>query len=78
MPLSVEHLQECGLALAQRRAMRGLDLAGPLRVDQRLRALRPRQQDAAFLKGLADRGDPETQGGGIEPLAAGIKLGSAR
>ena len=55
--------------------MRGFDLAGPLGIDQRLRAPRPRQQDAAFLKGLADRGDPETQGGGIEPLAAGIKLG---
>ena len=40
--------------------MGGLDLAGALRIDQRLRTLRPRQQDAAFLKGLADRGDPES------------------
>ena len=31
--------------------------------------LRARQQNAAFLEGLADRGDPETQIGGIEPLA---------
>ena len=58
--------------------MAGFDLGGALGIDQRCRSLRPRQQDAAFLKGLADRGDPETQIGGIEPLAAGIKLRPAR
>ncbi len=53
--------------------MRGLDLAGPFGIDQCLRSGRARQQDAAFLKGLADRRDSKTQIGGVEPLAAGIE-----
>jgi hypothetical protein len=40
--------------------MSGFDLTGPLRIDQGIRSARPRQQDAAFLKGFADRGDAET------------------
>src|SRR5882672_8141268 len=55
--------------------MGGLDLAGPLGIDQRLRSLRPCQQNAAFLKGFADRRDPETQSRRVEPLAATVKLG---
>ena len=55
--------------------MRGLDLAGAFGIDQRLRSLRPRQQDAAFLEGFADRGDAETQRRLVEPLAAGIQRG---
>ena len=55
--------------------MGGFDLAGPFRIDQRLRSPGARQQDAALLKGLADRRDPEAQGGGIEPLAAGVERG---
>ncbi len=54
--------------------MGGFDRAGALRIDQRARTLRPRQQNAAFLEGLADRRDPEAQGVGIEPLAAGKEI----
>jgi hypothetical protein len=72
-----QHLEEADLAVAEVGAMRRLDLAGALGIDQRLRALRPRQQDAAFLKGFADRGDAETQRGLVEPLAARIELGVA-
>jgi len=39
--------------------MAGLDLGGVLRIDQRGRPLRPRQQDAAFLESFANRGDTE-------------------
>ena len=50
--------------------MRRLDLAGALGIDQRLRTSGARQQDAALLKGFADRGNPKAQGRRIEPLAA--------
>ena len=50
--------------------MRGFDLGGAFGIDQRFRSVRPRQQDAAFLKGLADRGDAEGKFARIEPLAA--------
>src|SRR5215210_63925 len=69
-----EHLQESRLVLTQLCAAESLDLAGQLRIYQRLRSLWPRQEDAAFLKGFADRGDPKTQGSGVQPLAARIKL----
>ena len=49
--------------------MRGFDLLGSPRIDQRFRSLRPRQQNAAFLESLADRGDPEAQIGFVEPFA---------
>src|SRR5450755_4335073 len=54
--------------------MGSLDRAGAAGIDQRVRAAWTRQQDATFLKGFADRRDPETQGSRVEPLAAGIKL----
>jgi hypothetical protein len=54
--------------------MGSFNLTGPPRIDQGIRPVRPRQQDTAFLKCFADRGDPETQGVGIEPLATGIKV----
>src|ERR1700676_240912 len=71
-----ENFQKGQLALAQRGAIGSFDLAGALRVDQGVRPAPPRQQDAALLKGFADRGDPETYSPGIKPLAAGIKLRS--
>ena len=73
-----QHLEEADLAVAEVGAMRGLDLAGPFGIDQRLRSLRPRQQDAAFLKGFADRGDAEAQRGLVEPLAARIQRRASR
>ena len=57
--------------------MARFDLARPLGVDQRVRPARFCQQDAAFLKRLADRRDPETERLGIEPLAAGVEFGLA-
>ena len=54
------------------------DLPRPLRVDQRGRPPRFCQQDAAFLKRLADRRDPETEPLAVEPLAAGIEFRLAR
>src|SRR5216683_847163 len=54
--------------------MGSLDRAGAPGIDQRFRFPWTRQQDAAFLKGFADRRDPKTQARRVEPLAAGIKL----
>ena len=73
--MSVKHFQEADLAVAQRGAVGSFDLAGALRIDKRLRSLRPRQQDAALLEGLADRRDPETERVLVEPLAARVKRG---
>ena len=56
--------------------MGGFNLASPLCIDQGIRSARPRQQDTALLEGFADRGDPETQGARVEPLATGIKFRS--
>ena len=78
MPLSASTCRKRGLPLGQRRAAGRLDLGGPLRVDQGFRSARTREQNAAFLERLADRSDPETQGGRIESLAAGIKLRTAQ
>ncbi len=69
-----QHLEKGGVAVAEVGAVRGLDLAGFPGIDQRFFPLRPRQQDAAFLKSFADRGDAEAQGRFIEPLPARIKL----
>src|ERR1700722_9243032 len=55
--------------------MRSLDLAGALGIDKAIRSADTREQDAAFLEGFADRGDPKTQSGRVESLAAGIKRG---
>src|SRR6267142_6790753 len=57
-----QHLEEADLAVAKVGAVRGLDLAGALGIDQRFRALRPRQKDTALLEGFADRSDAKTQG----------------
>src|SRR5438552_7219813 len=54
-----QHLEKRRLALTERGAMRRLDLLGAAGIDQRARSLRSRQEDAAFLKGFADRGDAE-------------------
>src|ERR1700745_4344576 len=54
--------------------MRRLDLARPPGIDQGTRTLLARQQDAAFLKGLADRGHAEAQRAGVEALPAAMKL----
>src|SRR6185503_17683809 len=69
-----QHLEEADLAVAEVGAMRRLDIAGAPGIDQRLRALRPRQKDAAFLKSFADRSDAEAQRGLVQPLAARVKL----
>jgi hypothetical protein len=39
------------------------------RSDQVVPTARSRQQDAAFLEGLADRGDPERQRIGVAPAS---------
>ena len=54
--------------------MSGFDLARAPGIDQCLRSAGTRQKNSAFLKGFADRRDPETQRGCVEPLAAGIQL----
>ena len=69
-----QYLQKRGLVIVEIGAMGGLDLARVFGVDQRLRSLGPRQQDAAFLEGLADGGDAETQRSGVEPLPVRIEL----
>ena len=73
-----QHLEEADLAVAEVGAMRRLDFAGASGIDQRLRALRPRQQDAALLESFADRGDTEAERDLVEPLAARIEFGCSR
>ena len=68
-------LPESRLALAQFGAMGRFDLARPLGIDQGFRSAGAREQDPAFLKRFADRGDPETQGRRVEPFASAVKVG---
>src|SRR3954451_16852775 len=70
-----EYIQKRRLALAEGSAMGSLELGGTLGIDQRVRSFRPREQNATFLEGLADRSDSKTQGSAVQPLAAGIEPG---
>ncbi len=54
--------------------MQGLDLTGADGIDQDIGPARSRQQDAAFLEGLADGGNPETERHRIELRMTAVEI----